>query len=482
MADEIAQVVEMEYKGAYYLFKGTKAMIAMMARFVKALTEWKNEKYLKKPGNCTWEKLQAVSEGTPPILEFPKEMFEEKVIRIEKDGTKIMKSDFDVYCEKYNLRYCIMPDLNPNDDYIPVAVPSQDMGIHQEQIKSVMNRRIKTEEEAVSEYDAKINALKEQIANCVNEDEKAVLESQLTMLYEGKEQSEMLLSESKEKLERDNVLDFAEYLKQGEGTLAEHDAEAALKEANICDIVREYTPYECMWPVRDENLVPDTKEIFYSQRTEDDQVHVIRREFLKDEHGQIYSKYFMKAPGAKTEASVSDYGFSKEKWKEKLPEILKEGGFINEQPTAVVHGKNRFVKYQEFIEENFKKPQTADEKKEAEYSSKEAEGFVMEHNRDEKQRRSYEESLYSVVTVPVTKIMTDDEQVMCMELSEGLLKGIMIDSMDSKEAHVFIRGDMQYSVKAPDGKVIKMSGEDIMKSAEKTAAESVAKAAARRGR
>jgi len=27
MADEIAQVVEMEYKGAYYLFKGTKAMI-----------------------------------------------------------------------------------------------------------------------------------------------------------------------------------------------------------------------------------------------------------------------------------------------------------------------------------------------------------------------------------------------------------------------------------------------------------------------
>ena len=76
MADEIAQVVEMEYKGAYYLFKGTKAMIAMMARFVKALTEWKNEKYLKKPGNCTWEKLQAVSEGTPPILEFPKEMFE----------------------------------------------------------------------------------------------------------------------------------------------------------------------------------------------------------------------------------------------------------------------------------------------------------------------------------------------------------------------------------------------------------------------
>ena len=57
MADEISQVVEMEYKGVYYLFKGTKAMIAAMARKVKALQEWTNEKYLKKPGNCSWEKL-----------------------------------------------------------------------------------------------------------------------------------------------------------------------------------------------------------------------------------------------------------------------------------------------------------------------------------------------------------------------------------------------------------------------------------------
>ena len=34
-----------------------------------------------------------------------------------KDGSPIMKSDFDLYCEKYDLRYCMMPDLNPNDEY-----------------------------------------------------------------------------------------------------------------------------------------------------------------------------------------------------------------------------------------------------------------------------------------------------------------------------------------------------------------------------
>ena len=40
MADEIAQVVDLEYKGIYYLLKGTKAMIAVMVSGVKFLYEW----------------------------------------------------------------------------------------------------------------------------------------------------------------------------------------------------------------------------------------------------------------------------------------------------------------------------------------------------------------------------------------------------------------------------------------------------------
>ena len=39
MADEISQVVEMEYKGVYYLFKGSKAMVALIAKAIKALTD-----------------------------------------------------------------------------------------------------------------------------------------------------------------------------------------------------------------------------------------------------------------------------------------------------------------------------------------------------------------------------------------------------------------------------------------------------------
>ena len=140
MSDEISQVVEMECRGVYYLLKGSKEFIAFMAKALRALTIKYHTHYLNKPGNCDWKKMQEISTGTPPILEFPKEMFEEKLINVNPDGTEVYRSDFDLYCEKYDLRYCIMPDLNPRDDYIPVAVPTQDVGIHKEQIKAVMEK------------------------------------------------------------------------------------------------------------------------------------------------------------------------------------------------------------------------------------------------------------------------------------------------------------------------------------------------------
>lgn len=484
MADEISQVVEMEYKGVYYLFKGTKSMIAMMARFVKALHDYGSEKYLKMQGNCSWDKMQKISNGTPPILEFPKEMFEVKSVGVDRNGKEIMKSDFERYCEKYKLRYCMLPDLNPNDDYIPVAIPAQDMGIHQEQIKAVMGKRIQTEESRNEEYDVKIKAAKEKVEQAETSEEKETAEKELAMLLEAKEQNEGLLSESKDKMEKDNVLDFAEYIKQGEGSLAEFDPALALAQEESCGIVREYTPYECMWPIRDQNLVPESKEIYYSQRTSDDKIHVIRREFLVDEQGQIYSQYYVKRPGSTVEKMFSDIGLSKERWQEKIPDMLKEAGLVNEEMTAVVQSKERFLKYQEFVEENFKNAQVASpiEESNKEYSSDEAKKFVTEHNTETIQRQAFEETLYTTVTVPSSKIMQDGEEVMCLELSEGLLKGVMVDSMDDREAHVIINKDNQYSIVKADGVITEMSGRDILSSAMGDAKDTSERSTLRKGR
>ena len=75
MADEIAQVVDLEYKGIYYLLKGTKAMIAAMVSGIKSLHKWNHEKWLNKPGSSSWQKIQEASEGMAPFVVFPNEMF-----------------------------------------------------------------------------------------------------------------------------------------------------------------------------------------------------------------------------------------------------------------------------------------------------------------------------------------------------------------------------------------------------------------------
>lgn len=481
MADEIAQVVEMEYKGAYYLFKGTKATIAMLAKAVKALMDHHHTNYLNKEGNCDWKKMQEISKGTPPILEFPKEMFEEKIVQTNWDGTVVKKSDFDLYCEKHGLRYCMMPDLNPNDEYIPVAVPAQDVGIHKEQIKAVMERRIITEEDKDKALNEKIVAAKERIANATTEEEKKEAEEELTMLLDAKAQNQDLLKESKEKAEHDNEIDFAEYLKQGEGTLFETDPEKALHQDEVCGIVREYTPYDCMWPVRDEDHIPESGELFYSQTTSDEKIHMIKREFKRDEHENIYSEYRVRMPGSSEVKVYSDYGMSKDQWKKQIPQMLKEAGLENEVKTAVVQSEDRFKKYQEYVEANFKNaPSESEEQKEEKpYSSEESKKFVKEHNKELKDKKDYEESLYSTVAVPVAKLMPDGEEVMCMELSEGLVKGVMIQDMDEKTAKVFIKDDATYSVVKPDGTTKEMLGSDITKAVNDSVKEAITRTAGR---
>lgn len=476
MADEIAQVVEMEYKGVYYLFKGTKAMIAMMVTGAKALVDHHHVKYLKKEGNCDWTKMQEISKGTPPILEFPKEMFEERVISVDPFGKDISKSDFDLYCEEYGLRYCMMPDLNPNDDYIPVAVPMQDVGIHKEQIKAVMARRIITEEDKDKSLDEKIQAVKEKIANATTDMEKEKAEAGLVMLLDAKAQNQDLLKESREKADHDNEIDFAEYLKQGKGSLFEVDPGEALKQDDICGVVREYTPYDCMWPIRDEAHVPDSKELYYSQTSNDAKIHMIKREFNRDAQGHIYSEYKVRLTGGPTpEVKVySDYGMTKEQWKKQIPNILKEAGLENEQKTAVIQSEDRFKKYQGYVEANFKKAPTV-EQKEQTFSSEEAEAFVKQHNQDVIDRRDYEETLYSTVTVPAAKVMPNGEEVMCLELSEGLVKGVQIQNVDEQTAHVFIKDNAMYSVVKADGTTKEMMGSEIIKAVHDSTAETIAR-------
>ena len=463
MSDDISQVVELECRGAYYLIKGTKEMIAMVAKFIMKMGDWGYQKYLKLPGNISWDKLQKVSEGAPPLLEFPKEMFEPTI----KVGDKLI-SPFEYYCNEHKLRYCIMPDLNPNDDYIPVAVCAQDMGIHQEQIKSFMNARISREEEKEKDYDTKIAEVKERIESAETDEERAEAEKELVALEEAKGQNHELLVESKEKLENDNVIEFAEYLKQGQGTMLEKDMDEAFEQLKTCSLVKEFMPYECMYPIRDEDLIPDSGEIYYSQVAEDETVYSIKRDFTVDENGLVYSTYHVTSgENAEKEIVFSDKGFSEETWKEQLPSLLKESGMIADAPTAAIHGKDRMVAYLDVLERNFKsaRDESGEEKgKEADVvaSSKEAEEFIQDAKERTELRERYERIQYTTIVVPATSIMPSGEMITSLELAEGLVEGVTIEKMDSETAVVSLKEDAVYRMERPDGTHKEMKGSEVL--------------------
>ena len=461
MADEIAQVVDLEYKGIYYLLKGTKAMIASMVSAIKALHTWQHKKWLEAPGSCSWQKIQEASEDMAPILEFPKEMFE-KSIDITNDKSvkgKGLISPFEYYCRQNGLRYCIMPDLNPYDDYIPVAVLSQDFGMHDEQIKSFMRKRVENEEAVNVDYDKKIEEAKGRLNTAQSEEEKEEIQKEIKGLEEGKSQNENLLKESKEKMERNNVLEFAEYLKQGKGSCFEDNPDKALEQAQSCGVVKEFMADDCMYPIRDSGLVPDSKEVFYNQKTSDDTLLTVKRSFEIDDNGVVYSIYEVTDPvtGAK-KAPISDKGYSKEAWQERLPQLLKQAGMLRNQPCSVVRSEEGMKDYILSLDENFTKA-----REDGQNLSEEVKVELEQVRKDASQTEKYVKSYYSTVTVPATQIMPNEKQVLSLELEDGLVEGVSLVDIDSDNAKISLRSDASYTYTGANGEEKVLTGDQIIK-------------------
>lgn len=476
MADEVSQVVEFECKGCVYLLKGSKDAIAFMGKMLMAIKDWGHERRMNIQGESSWQKIQEVSEGTPVIMNFPKDMFE-KTMRDPRNSDEFI-SPFELYCRENKLRYCTMPDLNPDDEYIPIAVPCQDAGIHSQQIEQYMKRKIVREEAKDEEYAKKIEEAKAIIAKADKDKEEA--EELLRMLETGKGENAEILKKSKEQMEKGNVIDFNEYLMMGKGTIFDLDPEHAANIAEVGGFVREYMPEDCMYPVRDEALVPDTREIFYSQMADDDTMLTVRRSFYQDENGIVYSQYKVNNPAAPESVRIfSDKGIDIEVWKKQLPALLKEAGMKAEKPAIAIHGLKRFQNYVAGFDENFTragKEAGRDEEvsNEEEFSSEETREFVESTERDNMQRAAYERSQYTTVVVPANTVMADGRMELSLELEEGLVKGIELVSMEGENAVIKIKDDSDYSLELKDGKVCAISGADIVDKCKGENAENIA--------
>lgn len=359
----------------------------------------------------------------------------------------------------YLQNFLHMPDLNPYDDYIPVAVLAQDFGMHDEQIKSFMRKRVEKEEAVKVDYDKKIGEAKERLENAESPEEKKEIENEIRELEEGKSQNETLLQESKEKMERNNVLEFADYLKQGKGSCFEDDPEKALNQAQTCGVVKEFMADDCMYPIRDSGLVPDSKEVFYNQKTGDDILLTVKRSFEVDENGVVYSVYEVTDPvsGAK-KAPISDKGYSKEAWMERLPQLLKQAGMLRDQPCSVVRSEEGLKDYIMSMDVNF-----THAREDGQNISDTMRVEMEQVKKDTAQTERYIKSYYSTVTVPATQIMPNEKQILSLELDDGLVEGVSLVGMDSDNAKISLRSDAKYTYTGADGQEKVLTGDQIMK-------------------
>lgn len=484
MSDEISQVVELEYKGIYYLLKGTKAFIMGMIGGIKAIANWKHEKGIQKAGESSWSKIQEASDGNAMIMEIPVEMFEKT--EVNSNGKPI--SAFDKYMKENGLRYCIMPDFNPYDDYVPVGIVSQDYAIHQAHVKEYMNLRIKNQQESGQHYEAQITEAKQKLANARTPEEKEELEKQIAALMQAKEENKKLLDESEDRMSKGNVIEFEEYMIQGENTHFEKDPKQALAEAEVLTegesspVLRDFLPEECMYPIRDKNSIPKSKEFFYSQKAADDSLYTIKREFAEDDHGMVFSTYYVtNAKNAGQVRVFSDKGLSKKEWESQLPDLLKDSGMVPNAPTTAIHTESRLEAYIRGLDTNFSKAsedeaKVADETT-AEPSSEEAKEFVESANQEAKQRAAYDRSMYATVSVPATSIMASGDQIISLELAEGLLEGVSIGETKDGQIPVTIKRGQNYMLEHADGSKEKVKGTDAieMLKGAKEATESLAR-------
>lgn len=468
MADEISQVVELECRGVYYLVKATKETIGYIVRAAKAMAEHHEKKKLEAPGESDWNKILKVSEGMPNVIEMPKEMFERNVKL--SDGS--MTSFFEWYCSENNLRFCMLPDMNPYDDYVPVGVPAQDTAFHQEQVKAVLNKRVKMEEEKAKEYDEKIEEAKNKINDADTPEKKEAAKKELEGLLKAKEQNLVLLEETKEKEKSGGVLSFEEYLRNGLGTSFEKDPEMALKSGGITG---EYLPKDCIYPIRDSGLVPESGEIYYTQTTKDHKMYSIRRRFSQDDNGVVYSTYYATNPDQPDKVQIfSDKNMSTEEFEKELPKILKESGMVLNQAVVPVGTKERLQEYIVEMERNFK--QAPDDGKKIEEALFGATREVKDQILEDERKQSFDLSQMIQLEVPDEDIVLSDEYGISLAIKDGLIKNVNLH-LDEAQGKMTVLLDPKetYRMDREDGKEVTISGVDIKEMFSKEASETVLK-------
>ena len=336
MADEIAQVCELEMQGVKMVFKATLEVATFVMRAMKAFINasgdlWDKYKTFKleKKGKKTFKELLELCNGGPPqALNIREEDFEEVLRLAEKNG----------------LHYTITTDFNPNDGMVPLLITPQEAPAWGQTYKAVAAQRLDEDKKSVSGYDRLIAEEKEKLLNEKEPSQIAKIQVKIENLEQAKQESSKWVDYGEDVLNKDDVsISFQDYLKEAKGTDFERSPELAIAENEKgVEIGHSFSAKESFQPIRDKSLMPETKLMFYVPKLG----AVVTREFHQEEQtGLVYSDYAVKTKEGEI-FRCSDKDTTKEKWNDSiLPKLLDKAGMLEGTECRAFNNEEKLKSY-----------------------------------------------------------------------------------------------------------------------------------------
>lgn len=445
MADEIAQVCQLEIEGTTMVIKGSVKVIAWLAQAIKALLQDAAERNAERGGqkhnmNDIWK----LSKDGPP-----------QVIMVdEKNLDTVLKA-----AEKAGLRWTRVTDFDSTDGKTPICLPPQDMALFSAIVQSSLQKAISESQKILDGYNEEIAELKEKLLHA-DAGERNYIRTRIENLEQARDELKDILNDKKTMVENDGVMSFQDYLATSVGTEFEKDPEKAMAEyAKGVDMGPSLEAKDCMQPIRSKALMPDNAIRFYVP----DMGVAITRKF-EIENDIVYSNYSFKSESGEM-YEFSDKDMTKAEWNARiLPGMLDKAGIQEDTPCRAFDSEEKMQAYEKYHNNTTLKSEERfafAERKLLGFSTAEAEQnirYALEDKMKGIASAKVDENEVHI-SVPVEQLIQKDGKV-SIQAGDTLyqFEGVIPRAKDDGIYTIAIKKDSVVMVKEKDGSEKQISG------------------------
>lgn len=329
MADEIAQVCQLEIEGTTMVIKGSVKVISWIAQAIKALFNWGADVKTKHGGEKhNMKDIWKLSKDGPP-----------QVIQVDEKNLQTVLAA----AAKQGLRWTRATDFDCCDGKVPICLPPQDMAMFSAIVQACLHKDISESQKILDSYNGEISELKEKLLH-VDTGERSSIRTRIENLEQARDELMNILEEKKSVAESGGIMSFQDYLASAAGTEFEKDPEKAMAEyAKGVEMGPKVSAKDCMQPIRAKAAMPDSEIRFYSPEMG---VAVTRK--FEIENDVVYSTYSFKTDKGEL-YEFSDKGMTKAEWNaQTLPQMLDKAGILLDTPCRMFDSEKSLQIYEKY--------------------------------------------------------------------------------------------------------------------------------------